>query len=57
LRAPRGQPPGGAGEDPSPSVGLPEGYRGAAGALLTALGVDLEELREAVSAELREPVS
>jgi hypothetical protein len=39
------------------SVGLPEGYRGAAGALLTALGVDLEELREAVSAALRAPVS
>jgi hypothetical protein len=39
------------------SVGLSEGYRGAAGALLKALGVDLEELREAVSAELREPVS
>jgi len=39
------------------SVGLPERYRGAAGALLEALGVDLDELREAVSAELREPVS
>jgi hypothetical protein len=39
------------------SVGLPAGYRGAAGALLTALGVDLEELREAVSAALRAPVS
>jgi NAD(P) transhydrogenase len=39
------------------SVGLPDGYRGAAGALLAALDVDLEELREAVSAELREPVS
>ena len=39
------------------SVGLSEGYRGAAGALLEALGVDLEELREVVSAELREPVS
>ena len=39
------------------SVGLPEDYRGAAGALLGALGVDLEELRDAVSAELREPVS
>jgi hypothetical protein len=39
------------------SVGLPEGYRGAAGALLEALGVDLDELRDAVSAELRELVS
>jgi hypothetical protein len=39
------------------SVGLPEGYRGAAGPLLTALGVDLDELRDAVSAELRAPVS
>ena len=39
------------------SVGLPEGYRGAAGALLTALGVDLDELRDTVSAALREPVS
>jgi Clp amino terminal domain, pathogenicity island component len=39
------------------SVGLPDGYRGAAGALLTALGVDLDELREAVSAALRQPVS
>jgi ATP-dependent Clp protease ATP-binding subunit ClpA len=39
------------------SVGLPEDYRGAAGALLTALGVDLEELRDAASAELRQPVS
>jgi Clp amino terminal domain, pathogenicity island component len=32
-------------------VGLPAGYRGAAGALLEALGVDLDELRDAVSAE------
>jgi ATP-dependent Clp protease ATP-binding subunit ClpA len=39
------------------SVGLPEGYRGAAGVLLRALGVDLDELRDALSAELREPVS
>jgi hypothetical protein len=39
------------------SVGLPEGYRGAAGPLLTALGVDPEELRDAVSAALRHPVS
>jgi len=35
------------------SVGLPEGYRGAAGALLAALGVDLDVLHDAVSAELR----
>jgi hypothetical protein len=33
-------------------VGLQAGYRGAAGALLEALGVDLDELRDAVSAEL-----
>ncbi len=39
------------------SAGLPDGYRGAAGPLLAALGVDLDELRDAVSAELREPVS
>jgi hypothetical protein len=39
------------------AVGLPEGYRGAAGALLEALGVDLDELRDAVSAELRALVS
>jgi hypothetical protein len=39
------------------SVGLPDGYRGAAGALLTALGVDLDALRDAVSVELRAPVS
>jgi hypothetical protein len=39
------------------SVGLPDSYRGAAGALLTALGVDLEELRGAVSAALGAPVS
>jgi ATP-dependent Clp protease ATP-binding subunit ClpA len=38
------------------SVGLPESYRGAAGALLEALGVDLDELREPVSAALRTPV-
>ena len=38
------------------SVGLPESYRGAAGALLEALGVDLDELHDAVSAELRELV-
>jgi len=35
------------------SVGLPDGYRGAAGPLLGALGVDLGALRDAVSAELR----
>jgi hypothetical protein len=39
------------------SVGLPADYEGAAGALLTALGVDLEELRGAVSAALGAPVS
>lgn len=35
------------------SVGLPEGYRGAAEPLLGALGVDLDELRDAVLAALR----
>jgi hypothetical protein len=35
------------------SVGLPEGYRGAAGPLLGALGVDLDELGAALVAELR----
>jgi ATP-dependent Clp protease ATP-binding subunit ClpA len=35
-------------------VGLPDGYRGAAGPLLAALGVDLEALRRAVLAALRE---
>ena len=35
------------------SVGLPEGYRGAAGPLLLALGVDLDELGAALVAELR----
>jgi Clp amino terminal domain, pathogenicity island component len=39
------------------SVGLPEGYRGAAGALLGVLRVDLGKLRDAVSAALRQPVS
>jgi hypothetical protein len=39
------------------SVGLPAGYRGAAGPLLGALGVDLEELAAAVVAELRAGVS
>jgi hypothetical protein len=33
-------------------VGLPDGYRGAAGPLLASLGVDLDRLREAVAAEL-----
>jgi ATP-dependent Clp protease ATP-binding subunit ClpA len=35
-------------------VGLPDGYQGAAGPLLAALGVDLEALRRAVLAALRE---
>jgi ATP-dependent Clp protease ATP-binding subunit ClpA len=34
-------------------VGLPDGYRGAAGPLLAGLGVDLGRLQEAVTAELR----
>jgi hypothetical protein len=34
-------------------VGLPDGYRGAAGALLGALGVDLDELRQGIVAGLR----
>jgi hypothetical protein len=34
------------------SVGLPEGYRGAAGPLLGSLGVDLDELAGALLAEL-----
>jgi hypothetical protein len=38
------------------SVGLPGGYRGAAGPLLGALGVDLGALNAALLAELREPV-
>jgi hypothetical protein len=33
-------------------VGLPDGYRGAAGPLLGALGVELEGLRRAVMAEV-----
>jgi hypothetical protein len=33
-------------------VGLPEGYRGAAGALLAALGADPERLRDGVLAAL-----
>jgi hypothetical protein len=39
------------------SVGLPENYRGATGPLLAALGVDPRRLHDAVSAELRDPVS
>jgi ATP-dependent Clp protease ATP-binding subunit ClpA len=35
------------------SVGLPKGYRGAAGSLLDSLGVNLEELSGALLAELR----
>jgi hypothetical protein len=35
------------------SVGLPDGYHGAAGPLLAGLGVDLGRLQEAVTAELR----
>jgi ATP-dependent Clp protease ATP-binding subunit ClpC len=35
-------------------VGLPDGYQGAAGPLLGALGVDLEDLRRAAEAKLRE---
>src|SRR5918994_6649050 len=34
------------------SVGLPEGYRGAAGPLLQAFGVDLDQLDRALLAEL-----
>jgi Clp amino terminal domain, pathogenicity island component len=33
-------------------VGLPDGYGGAAGPLLSSLGISLDELRDAVSAEL-----
>jgi Clp amino terminal domain, pathogenicity island component len=35
------------------SVGLPKGYRGAAGPLLGAFGVDLDQLTRALLAELR----
>ena len=35
------------------SVGLPEGYRGAAGLLLDAFGIDPEALRLALVAEFR----
>jgi hypothetical protein len=38
------------------SVGLPDGYRGATGALLAVLGVDPRRLHEAVAAELRAAV-
>jgi Clp amino terminal domain, pathogenicity island component len=34
------------------SVGLPKGYRGAAGPLIAALEVDLDRLREAITVEL-----
>ena len=34
------------------SVGLPKGYRGAAGPLLAVLGIDLDQLVDAVTAEL-----
>jgi hypothetical protein len=34
------------------SVGLPEGYRGAARPLLAALGVDLDQFRDAVTGQL-----
>jgi hypothetical protein len=36
----------------SAHVGLPEGYRGAARFLLAELGVDVDQLREAVAVEL-----
>jgi ATP-dependent Clp protease ATP-binding subunit ClpA len=39
------------------SVGLPEGYRGAAGPLLAALGVDHDRLRAAAVAALGETVA
>jgi ClpA/ClpB-like protein len=35
------------------SVGLPKGYRGAAGPLLAAFGIDLQQLHAALLAELR----
>lgn len=38
------------------SIGLPEDYRGAAGPLLGALGIDPDELREGLLAELRKKV-
>jgi hypothetical protein len=39
------------------SVGLPEGYRGAVGPLLTALGADPDRLRDAAVAALGETVA
>jgi hypothetical protein len=33
-------------------VGLPKGYRGAAGPLLAALGMDLDQLWQTATAEL-----
>jgi hypothetical protein len=33
-------------------VGLPDDYQGAAGLLLVALGVDLDQLRDAAAAEV-----
>jgi hypothetical protein len=36
----------------SAHVGLPDGYRGAVGLLLAALGVDLDRLRKAIIVEL-----
>jgi hypothetical protein len=33
-------------------VGLPEGYRGAAGPLLAVLGIDLDQIVDAITAEL-----
>jgi hypothetical protein len=33
-------------------VGLPDGYQGAAGLLLAALGVDLDQLRAAIAIEV-----
>jgi Clp amino terminal domain, pathogenicity island component len=38
------------------SVGLPEGYRGAAGPLLEALGVDPDQLRDVLLAEISQTV-
>jgi hypothetical protein len=33
-------------------VGLPDGYQGAAGLLLAALGVDLDQLHDAIATEV-----
>jgi len=38
------------------SVGLPAGYQGAAGPLLAALGVDLDELAGVLTAEVGQAV-